>query len=152
MKKNILCNSGTLGAGVASATLWKKAVGGVSQFDPALCCRVASAVIEATDKTMTSYCSTRRLKALQRGLLIYLPQGNRPDPVYKGVGSAWWATTWASAALEKRGPGVIRKNCVARCLTLWPLLVRQRSVAASGLNLPAVNQALNFDGGGLGKI
>ena len=31
---------------------------------------------------------------------------------------------------------------------VWPLLVRQRSVAASGFNLPAVNQALNFDGGG----
>ena len=44
------------------------------------------------------------------------------------------------------------KNAVARCLTLGTLLVRQWSVAASGFNLPGVSPALNFDGGGLGKI
>ena len=151
-EKNILCNSGTLGAGVASVPLWKKAArgvslkievmkmlcnlsiylsrqpragfrvlmvlvkkaaGGSSRSDPASRYRVSSVVIEAqTDKDMTSYCSTRRLRALGRGLLAYLPQtfskglgvhhGGRP-----GQALHWKLRAGGSSGVHGGGRGLL---------------------------------------------
>ena len=85
--------------------LVKKAVGG-SVNSIRLCVVALQALLLKRRKTMTSYCSTRRLKALQRGLLTYLPQGNDLILFTKGPGVHGGRRPGQALHWKERGRGV----------------------------------------------
>ena len=62
---------------------------GVTVNSIRLCVVALQALLLKRRKTMASYCSTRRLRALERGLLTYLHKGTNLILFTKGSGVHW---------------------------------------------------------------